>query len=167
MLVIAKSLRELDFRALMDIYEEGNLENGRDRWPGLPVSQQQLQAEQDFYSYLMDTYFTAPGAFYALWQQNGRPVSAVRVEPYRDGWLLEGLETMPDQRGNGYATELVRAVIQHLGSGRLYSHVSRNNGASLAVHRKCGFEKILDHAVYIDGSANVRAVTLCRDCGRI
>jgi hypothetical protein len=35
---------------------------------------------------------------------------------------------------------------------KIYVHISRRNAASIAVHIACGFCKILDHAVYADGS---------------
>ena len=54
MLRIAKSLREMDFRQLMDIYEEGNLNNAREHYPQLPLPQALLETEQDFYAYLKD-----------------------------------------------------------------------------------------------------------------
>ena len=36
MLIIAESLTQLDFDALMDIYVEGNRENGERLWPEKP-----------------------------------------------------------------------------------------------------------------------------------
>ncbi len=161
MLVIVNSLKELDFRALMDIYVEGNLENAQRLWPELPEGQQLLLAEQEFYDYLRTQFFSVPGAMYALWMEQGRAVSALRLEPWKDGWLMEALETVPDARGRGCASALVQAAA--LGRGKVYSHVSRANGASLAVHKKCGFRKILDYAAYLDGSVNRSAVTLLLD----
>ncbi len=167
MLMIANRLKDLHFRALMDIYTEGNLENGQENWPDLPQGQQLLLAEQDFYQYLKEQFFTVSGAFYAQWLEKDRAVCALRMEPYRDGWLLEALETLPERRGEGFATELVKAVLGHLGHGKIYSHVIRSNYASLAVHHKCGFVQNLDHAVYLDGSVNRNAVTLYLDMDKI
>ena len=39
MLVTAHSIRELNFGSLMAVYEEGNRENGLERWPELSVGQ--------------------------------------------------------------------------------------------------------------------------------
>ena len=85
------------------------------------------------------------------------------MEPYRDGLLLEALETAPGWRRMGYAVRLIQAVQQMLeqqGSVRIYSHVSKKNTASLKTHLRCGFEIYLDYAAYIDGSVNRRAHTL-------
>ena len=60
----------------------------------------------------------------------------------------------------GYAEKLIRAV-QAQFSEKIYSHVSKKNAASLAVHEKCGFRQVLDYAKYIDGSVSRTAVTLC------
>ena len=159
MLHIIKNFRQLDFRKLMDIYAQSNLENARERYPELPDGLAVLQAEQDFYDYLRDVFFKTQGAYYALWEDQGRYVSALRLEPYKDGVLLEALETAPDSRGRGYAQSLVKAVLPL--ENKIYSHVGKKNNPSLAVHEKCGFQRISQRAVYIDGSVNDKCCTLC------
>ena len=161
MLHLADKLHRLNFGKLMAVYEEGNLENGSYLWPDLSRGQQLLQAEQAFHQYLAEAFFPTPGAVYAIWEEAGEYVSALRLEPYEDGLLLEALETAPEQRRKGYGEKLLRAVLEAFPQ-RIYSHVSKKNTASLAVHQKCGFVRILDHARYIDGSVAHSAVTLCR-----
>lgn len=161
MLHIARSLRELHFGKLMEVYIEGNLENAREFWPDVPEGQGLLRAEQDFYRYLQEGFFSVPGAVYAIWQEDENYVSALRLEPYQDGWLLEALETAPEHRRRGYACRLIMEAVAKMRLQKIYSHVSKKNAASLAVHEKCGFRRLLEHAVYIDGSVNHRAVTLC------
>lgn len=160
MLILARSLRELSFRGLMDIYIEGNQENGEELWPGLSTNEQVLRAEQDFYQYLRENFFTVPGAVYAVWEESGRYISALRLEPYKDGLLLEALETVPELRRQGYAEKLIRAVQARCGGTKIYSHVGKWNEASLGAHKKCGFRRILSYAAYIDGSVNNRSCTM-------
>lgn len=159
-LEVAEKLSQLHFSQLMDVYEEENRENGRQMHPGVSENEQIFRAEASFYTYLTESFFKTSGAVYALWTVDGRYVSALRLEPYRDGYLLEALETKPDQRNLGNAAALVKAVLERW-SCKIYSHVSKCNGASLAVHKKCGFHEVLDHAVYIDGSVSHNAWTLC------
>lgn len=161
MLHIARSLRELHFGKLMEVYMEGNMENAQEFWPDLPAGQKLLRAEQQFYQYLQEGFFSLPGAVYAIWQEDGNYVSALRLEPYKDGWLLEALETAPGHRRRGYAGRLITEAVAKMGLHKVYSHVGKKNAASLAVHKSCGFAKILDYAAYIDGSVDHRAVTLC------
>lgn len=165
MLLIAKSLKDLDFRQLMNVYEEGNLENARESFSQLPLGQAVLEAEQDFYGYLKDSFFATPGAFYGIWTEDRKYVSALRLEPYRDGWLVEAVETAPSQRRKGYAAVLMAQVLTYLGQGKVYSHVHKANTASLGLHRRCGFCRICDRAVYIDGSVNNRCATYFLDMG--
>ena len=94
MLILAKKLHQLNFQQLMDVYAEGNEENGEEMWPGLNREQMLLRAVQDAFPQ------------------------------------------------------------------RIYSHVSKKNAPSLAVHKKCGFRQVLDYAKYIDGSVARNAVTL-------
>ena len=111
MLYIARRLKDLDFRQLMDIYEEGNLENAAELWPEEPQGQQLLLAEQSFHQYLRECFFSTEGALYCVWVENDRYVSALRLEPYRDGLLLEALETHPEMRQKGYAAKLMLEMI--------------------------------------------------------
>ncbi len=110
-----------------------------------------LLAEQDFYTYLKDVFFITEGAWYAVWVDQSQYRCALRVEPYQDGLLLAGLETAPGARRMGYAKKLVMAVLKDL-DRPLYSHVERQNVASMQLHRSCGFDFIRDTAVYLDGS---------------
>ncbi len=161
MLFIAERLTDLNFRQLMDVYEEGNLENAAEFYPNESRSQWMLLAQQSFYQYLRECFFTTPRACYAVWVEDGRYVSALRLEPYKDGLLLAALETAPQQRRKGYAERLIRAVLERYGHERIYSHVGKRNTASLRTHEKCGFHRILEHAVYADGSVMSSCCTFC------
>lgn len=154
MLIAARLLKELNFSALMDVYIEGNLEKTES---GMTL----LEAEQDFYQYLQEGFYSAPGAVYYVWQEQGKYMSALRLEPYRDGWLLEALETAPEQRRKGYGEMLIRAVLALEEYETIYSHVHKGNTPSLAIHKKCGFCVVSDTAAYIDGSVNPYACTMC------
>lgn len=159
MLRIVRSMKELNFAQLMAVYAESNRENSDEFYPQLSPGERLLQAEQDFYGYLRESFFKTEGAYYALWMENGTYVSALRIEPYKDGVLLEALETAPEQRCRGYAKQLMEAVLA--GEKKIYSHVGKRNFPSLRVHAACGFQRISEQAVYIDGSVNGKCCTLC------
>ena len=160
MLWIATKLHQLNFASLMEVYTESNRENGELMYPEYAEPQQLLHVEQSFYQYLQEGFFSVSGAVYAIWLEEGIYVSALRLEPYEDGLLLEALETAPAYRRKGYAEKLIRAVQAEF-SQKIYSHVSKKNTPSLMVHQKCGFRQVLDYAKYIDGSVARNAVTLC------
>lgn len=160
MLRLVRSMGALPFAALMEVYAESNRENGEEFWPDLSCGEQLLRVEQDFYQYLQQVFFKTDGALYCLWEIDGCPVCALRLEPYRDGLLLEALETAPDQRNKGYAAALIRAVQAYLGTGKVYSHVGKRNVPSLKTHLACCFRRISEQAVYADGSVNDRCCTL-------
>ena len=161
MLITAKKIQELSFGALMKIYVEDCLERGRWLSPEETGDRQIAVGEQEFYQYLNEVFFRTPDAVYAVWEEKGCYVSALRLEPFRDGLLLEALATAPDQRGKGYARKLIQAVLDQTGPTRIYSHVDKRNSASLKTHAACGFSVILDYAVGIDGSVNPRSLTMC------
>ncbi len=162
MLDLVFHMKDLDFSSLMDIYEEGNRENGDELYPDYSPEGRLRLAEQDFHRYLAESFFGTEGAFYALWRVQNESVSALRLEPYRDGWLLEALETKPSKRSSGYAKALLQAVLAYMRHGAflpIYSHIRKGNAASETVHRICGFSVWKDLAVYIDGSVDHRCNT--------
>lgn len=159
-------MQGMNFEELMCVYEEGNRENGQYFYPHESEAEQMRLTKQDFYNYLQDTFFHVQGALYWVLQIDGHYVSALRTEPFQNGFLVEALETVPGMRRRGYASKLLNHVmieIQKSSLQPIYSHVSKRNQPSLAVHERCGFIKALDHAVYLDGSVSSSAVTLvCR-----
>lgn len=159
MLQIYTGLGQIRFGELMEVYSESVAENGEDFYPHLSAAEQVLRARQEFYAYLQQGFFTNEAEVYCIWQENGNYVCALRLEPYEDGLLLEALETRPSYRRQGYARKLIEAVLKIYGEGKIYSHIGHKNTASLAVHQKCGFVKISDHARYVDGSFDPRCGT--------
>jgi len=160
MLIIARNMRELSFRKLMEVYREGNLENGQELWPEESAARQVELAEQNFYQYLQQVFFKTDGVAYLIWEEDHIYVSALRLEPYRDGLLLEALETIPEMRRHGYGKRIVMEALRETDGTKIYSHVSKRNLASLRTHEACGFERIQDFAVYADGSVNNRCWTM-------
>lgn len=147
----------------MNVYLEANLENGKEQYPFESANGQLRRTEEDFYQYLNAVFFRQEDSFYCIWEEKCSYLTALRLEPYRDGVLLCALETAPGARNQGYGTKLVRTVIEYLsryGSGVIYSHVSKKNPASLSLHKKCGFKSIKDYAVYSDGSILHSHITL-------
>lgn len=154
------NIKELSFPMLMKVYAETNCKTAREEWPDLPEGFALEKTERDFHDYLQGVFFRTDGAVYALWEVDGKYVSALRLEPYKDGLLIEALETAPDQRRKGYGRALVQAVMHSVEYKKLYSHVEKRNSASLKLHESCGFVRELDLAVYIDGSVNYRSCTM-------
>ena len=159
MLKIFQSLNAMSFGKLMTVYEEGNVDNAAEFYGQMDRNAGILQAEQDFYAYLDDCFFRTEGAFYAVWVEKGEYVSALRLEPYHDGYLLEALETAPAHRRMGFAVKLMTTVLADI-SVPVYSHVSKDNVASLRCHRACGFVKVSDKAEMIDGKVSDSHFTL-------
>jgi len=161
MLIIAKCLNDLNFVKLMDVYREGNLENGKYFFPDEPEHRQLMLAEDSFRAYLRDDFFRHRDAFYFVWEEGESYVSALRLEPYEDGFLLEALETHSDHRQKGFAKRLIKEAVNSFPKGtKIYSHVSKKNVASLKTHHSCGFYKIFDYAREIDGTVTSNHITL-------
>lgn len=149
MLKIFHRFHEMDYSQLLQLYAE----DGPDSYA----------LNTDLYLYLKDDFFRVEGAFYAAWCIDEKYVSVLRVEPYRDGWLVEALQTLRSERGKGFATKLLRSVLDAsvIPNGEaVYAHVHKKNISSLAVHRTCGFDRISESAAFIDGSVYQHSCTL-------
>lgn len=154
MFKIVRTIKELDFKQVYDVYEQTISGTGKGRYPAEHENVQILLAQQDLYAALR-SFLASENTFCALWVEDGVYCSVLQLEQYLGGYLITSLETALKARGKGYAKELVRHSVQHLeeqGNVRIYSHIDKNNYASVAVHRCCGFRKYLDYGVYLDGS---------------
>lgn len=158
MLKIVRKMGDFPFRQMMELYAGSNAATAREHFPQESEFQGIYRAEMEFYQYLRHDFFTMGDSFYALWMEADTPVSAVRFEKWKDGYLLEALETHPDFRGLGYGTRVLAGALEGL-SGPVYAHVKKDNPASLRVHAKCGFTRCADTAL-VDGSYDGRFVTL-------
>ena len=166
MLLICRRISDLDIRQLMQVYVQSNIQHGALNYSDYSPDRQLLEAEQDFYLFLK-AFFEVSNALYFVWAPNYVYKSALRLEPYRDGLLLEGLETVPDGRRKGYAKKLLSATISYVAGSfycPIYSHIEKNNLASRNLHISCGFKEIADYAVYIDGSVDFKCATYKIGC---
>ena len=164
MLELISSFGQLDITQLLRVYSQENRKNGRRFFPNLDADNQLYRAEDNFISYIREDFFCNRGAIYALWIVNGRYEAALRFEPYKDGLLLEALETAPESRRKGYGGCLINAILNHLKTTEckiLYSHVHKNNTPSISLHKKCGFHIFSDCAEYIDGTVTQSSFTFC------
>lgn len=163
MLKIFSSLSELNTEQLMKVYWEYNQENGAKRHPDCGFDYQRQRAEDDFLRYLSEDFFLHKDAQYAVWLHDKAYVAALRFEPYMDGLLIEALETSPHERRKGYAYMLLSSTLHYLKTTLytvVYSHIHKGNVASLAVHKKCGFQKESEFAKYIDGTITHNSCTM-------
>ena len=158
MLRVFKTTEQLRYGQLMEVYEQLNREKAA-AYRRKDGNAALFAAEQEMYAYLKHSFFKRPDSFLAVWEERGRYVSAVRVERYADGWLINALETACDSRRKGYAQALVTAVLDRL-EGPVYSHVDKENEASLGLHKACGFQIISDESRLLNGCVSIRHYTL-------
>lgn len=162
MLELHASMKKLDMAQLKRVYSESIAADGRHSYCDYDINRQILEAEQDFYQFVCD-FLRMDQSLIAVWAVESSYKSVLRLEPYLDGFLLTGLETLPEARRKGYAFSLIEAVIAicpdyHI--QKLYSHIKRSNHPSLALHNKLGFHTCLDYAVYVDATVDCDAYTL-------
>ena len=161
MLKIIKSMRDFPFARMMEVYHESIIATARECYPEESEFRGLYDAEMEFYQYLRYDFFTMENSFYAIWEEKDIPVSAARFERWKDGWLMEALETHPDYRGRGYAAMVLQGALECM-EEPVYAHVAKDNKASARVHEKCGFVICADTAL-INGDYDSRFVTLIKE----
>ena len=162
MLKVIKHPKYMDFTQIIHVYARSIGAASEAYKDAISSYEKKRMAENEFYSFLVDWLCNCDEHILFIWEREDNYVSAVRVEPYKDGYLVCGLETRPDQSGKGYAKALLEHVVSYLGHEKpLYSHVDKKNASSLAVHVHAGFTVISDTAAFVDGTVTNRAYTLC------
>lgn len=163
MLQLIRSIREMDFAQLIQVYSQSNLEYGK-RHCRNGTYWEQLRCGEAYMRESVSSFLREQGTMVALWSPEGRAVTGLRLQPYHDGMLLSCLETAPEARGKGYAGALLCHTLSCLSDGSslaVYSHIKKDNAVSLAVHQRAGFRICADHAVLLDGSVSRGYYTLC------
>lgn len=144
---------------LMGVYAESNRENAAYFYPDCAdISDGIKKVENDFLTYLQKEFFVCPENTYCVMEKDTIWVSALRLYVMKDCYYIEALETSPMYRRRGYGAELLDAVLISLkkkGPFILRDNVGKRNAASLATHRKCGFEVEHEDAVnYLSSTVN-------------
>ena len=147
-----KKISEEDMPKLMGIYAESNRENIAHFYPDCKDENEGLKkVETGFSAYLRDEFFVNAENTYCVLVKDGVWVSALRLNVVRDFYYIEALETAPVFRRRGYGAELFDETLLSLrkkGSFVVRDNVGKHNAASLATHKKCGFE--IEHEDAVD-----------------
>lgn len=153
MLIIYRNASDIDVNELFRIYCDSSQHDERAN----------DMAVYDMLDYIRTMLQTDHESMCAAWLVQERLVAFLRLEGYCDGVLITALKTVSCEQGKGYATSLVKAILALLAGRKVYAHIHNNNYASIAVHQKCGFRRILDHAKYLDGSVSADSGTYLAD----
>lgn len=130
------------------VYAEAIQQNALDRDPIAGATQTLIRAEEDRFVEFLCQFFRGYRNRYYVLVTDEKWVSALRLTKMNGYYYLEALETAPDERKKGNATQLMQLVIKRLkkkGAPVIRSCVSKRNAASLATHQKCGFVIETEH----------------------
>ena len=152
------SVKQVNMEELLDVYEESNMQFGKKVCPAGSSWEQTYIGEKNMREYVYE-FLKIDGACLAIYTVGSIIASAARLEPYQDGYLLSGLETLPALRNNGYASALLMGILNQV-AVPIYSHIKRTNRSSISVHENAGFIIISDFAKLVDGTVSRSYFTL-------
>ena len=158
-----RSIHDFSFSALQLVYADSITARARVLRPEDWDTEGLLLAQQELYQYFREAFFSDGKSFCAALCSGDKYVSILRMEPYKNDWLLTGLETAPNERNRGNAAFLMGTVLDDCkkhGINAVYTHVYKNNPVSLHLHESLGFVRISDGAKFLDGSFSSDAYTL-------
>ena len=158
MLKMIESFDQVNMSQLLAVYAQSNIQQGFSCMPNGSQWERARTGEDAMRVYIID-FIKTSGTKLAVWVEDGAYVSVLRLEPYANGYLLTGLETMPDARCKGYATRLINAVLEIVPEC-IYSHVCKSNKVSLTVHQNAGFRILYDYGRLLDGTVSCSYYTL-------
>ena len=153
MLLEFKSMTDEEIsRLIHDVYPEGCIENAKWRYPDREDLSQAIEEEAEYFAkFLKEKFFPKENNTYYVLDVEGEWVSALRLTELDGFYYLEALETPPKQRKMGYGARVLKETIEFLakrGPVVIRDSVKKDNLASLATHRKCGFVIEHENAIY-------------------
>jgi ribosomal protein S18 acetylase RimI-like enzyme len=102
----------------------------------------------------------ATGGF-TLWELDGRPVSLTGWMPVAGGARIGPVYTPAEQRGHGYASNLVAEVSGEMlerGAAACFLYTDLGNPTSNAIYRRIGYEQVAESSMILfDERAGGRA----------
>lgn len=154
MLLIADKIENIEISRLFTVYSET-----------ISSMKQEYGAFRGEYAFIisLQEFLSSENAYLGIWCVDGIYMSAVRLEPYRDGYILSCLESAPEHRNCGAAKAIITEMINFAndrGFLPLYSHIHKSNLASIKAFTHCGFEITGKPAVFLDGSVYASYHTL-------
>ena len=161
MLLLLQHPGEIDIPQFMKTCREANIEKGKRDYPYFSAYDQLQIVEDHLTEYLIESMREGTLRC-AVWAPEGKYKAVLRLEKYRDGYLIAGLATAVNERHKGYASALLHSLLAALPHTVFYSHIEDGNFISVRLHEKCGFVKIRDTAVFIDGTVSAHAATYCK-----
>jgi ribosomal protein S18 acetylase RimI-like enzyme len=105
---------------------------------------QQFRAQHEHYT---SNYV---GATYDVVVVDGEDAGRLYVARWPDEIRMMDIALLPEYRGRGVGTPLIRALMREAADGgmKLSIHVEQNNRA-LGLYRRLGFEPVHEHGVYV------------------
>lgn len=167
MLLKFESMSEEQCRKLTkEIYWEGCVYNARYFHPDAEDLTAAIKEQEEYHvDFLLNRFLPKEENTYYVLEENGQWVSALRLTRIDDFYYLEALETPEEQRRKGYGAKLIKEVIDLLKKQApviIRCNVKKDNAASLATHKKCGFVIENDPAINcLTGESRVDCVGLC------
>ena len=151
MLLVFETMNDKELEKLTELYAEGCYKNAKYLHPNDEDLTEAILEQKRGHVAFFKEFLTKKGNTYYVLEEAGQWVSTLRMTKVNDFYYLEALETPVEYRKKGYGSKIIMEVISYLkqdGPVIIRDSVKKDNLASLATHRKCGFVIEHENAIY-------------------
>lgn len=92
------------------------------------------------------------GSYFLTMKDGAGLVGSLIAKKYNNSYVIRLVEVLPEHRGKGYGTKMMKHIIEHLKSKNLpiMLYVDPQNKPAIAVYTKLGFKKIKEGTAFGD-----------------
>lgn len=156
-LIVFENFDSVNIGEFLNVYKESSEHNSAKWYPEMSEKEALTEYENGYIGYMQNEFFDGRRKLFVL-SDGHKYLSALRlIEISQNRYYLEALETAPEFRKRGYGKELILQTEKHLksksGEFSVFSHVAKDNTASLNTHFAAGFEITADY--YIENGETI------------
>ena len=93
-----------------------------------------------------------PGSYFLTMKEGSHLVGSLIAKRYNDSYVIRLVEVLPDFRGMGFGTKMMKEILDHLKPKKLpiMLYVEPKNTAAIKMYTKLGFKKVKEGTAFGD-----------------
>ena len=93
-----------------------------------------------------------PGSYFLTMKEGNHLIGSLLAKRYNDSYVIRLVEVLPEYRGKGYGTEMMKQILSFLKPKKLpiLLYVDPKNTPAIKVYTKLGFRKVKEGTAFGD-----------------
>lgn len=131
------------------VYKESAKINAPKWYPSLPFEAAVEKYESGYWDFMQDSFWDEKGILLVVSSGSHYMSAVVAYQKANNSFLIEALETAPNERGKGYGKNALKEMLKFLVSSypdaTVYSFTGKQNIPSQRTHESVGMTRIHDY----------------------